>query len=110
MRAARWDTTWEHGGLWRRVLRWRLRNGDALAWAAPTVMQVFNADGTTLAEITGELANDDHDLILARTSTQTAAVSPGRYRHRVVAHNADLDDDEVLLRGYVVVDPPEASP
>lgn len=112
MRAARWDTTWERDGLWRRVLRRRLPAAAAepIPWPAPARMQVFRADGTVLVEITGTLANDDTDLILARTSEETGAVTAGRYRHRVLAPNPDLDDDEVLLRGYVTVDPPAAAP
>lgn len=111
MRAARWDTVWEQGGLWRVVLRWRIGLGEDVVlgeFADPCTMELFDADGTVMLTVPGELANDDHDLVLARTGAQTEATAPGQWRHRVLVTDPELDDLRVLLRGYVTVDPPEA--
>lgn len=114
MRAARWDTTWEAGGLWRVTLRWRIggTTGDPAVmdegrmelWptsAGPPDDPAMVVDGAT---------NDDGSLTLARSSAQTAAAAPGQYRHRVLVHDPAVDDMRVLLRGFVTIAPPEASP
>lgn len=109
MRAAVWDTVWEQGGLWRVVLRWRIGLGEDVVlgtFAAPCTMVLFDADGAEMLTVPGELANDDTDLILARTSAQTTDTAAGRYRHRVLVTDPDLDDTRILLRGWVTVEQP----
>lgn len=116
MRAARWDTTWESGGLWRVSFRWRLGAGSDApsAQIGESRMELWPASGGPPAEpvitVPGELSDDERLLLLARTSEETAAAAPGRYRHRVLVHDPDIDDVRVLLRGFVTVAPPEASP
>lgn len=121
MRAARWDTVWEAGGLWRRVLRWRLgTDPDApAALLGATRMELWPANtvpsGPPTMTITGELAGDNRSVTLALTAEETTAAAatvggPRRFRHRVLVHDPALDDDRVLLRGFVTVGPPEASP
>lgn len=124
MRAARWDTVWEAGGLWRRVLRWRLGTGPDAPFAllGATRMELWPAGGVPSGPpddpamtVAGVLAGDNQSVTLSLTAAQTtaaAAVAGGsrRYRHRVLVHDPELDDDRVLLRGFVTVGPPEASP
>ena len=123
MRAARWDTVWEAGGLWTRVLRWRLGTGPDAPYAllGEARMELWPASLAPLAgppdppaiTIVGVLAGDSLSVTFSRTSAQTlAAAETGqrRYRHRVLVHDPDVDDDRVLLRGFVIVGPSEASP
>lgn len=123
MRAARWDTTWEAGGLWLVVLRWRLGAGpDApLALLGATRMVLWPASSVTPAggpteptiTVTGELAADETSVTLARSSAQTTAAAElgvRRFRHWLLVHDPALADDRVLLRGFVTVAPPEAAP
>lgn len=110
MRAARWDTVWEQGSLWRVVLRWRIGAGEDVVlgeFAEPSYMELFDADGEVMLTVSGVLGNDDHDLALARTSTQTEQVDAGNYWHRVRVTDPELDDLRTLLTGYVTVNPPQ---
>lgn len=123
MRAARWDTVWEAGGLWKRVLRWRLGTSPdapyALLGAArmemwPALARLSGPPGDEpIITVTGVLADDQRSVTFSRTAAETTAAAvdgPQRYRHRLIVHDPDADDDRVLLRGFVTVGPPEASP
>lgn len=122
MRAARWDTVWEAGGLWRRVLRWKLGTSPDAPYAllGAARMELWPASAipsgppaAPTITVAGVLADDQRSVTFSRTSEETTAAAvdgPSRYRHRLLVHDPDLDDDRVLLRGFVTVGPPEASP
>lgn len=119
MRAARWDTTWEAGGLWRVVLRWRVGTAPDAPYVllGESRMELWPVSSGPPAvpalTIDGVLADDAQSVTFSRTAAETtvAAVDgPPRYRHRLLVHDPDIDDVRVLLRGYVTVGPPEASP
>jgi hypothetical protein len=100
-------------------LRWRLGSGpDApVAVLGATRMELWPASSAPPDDpaitVTGELVDGGQEVRFVRTSAETtAAAAEGilRYRHRVLVHDPDIDDERVLLRGFVTVAPPEASP
>jgi hypothetical protein len=101
------------------TLRWRLGTApDApVAVLGETRMELWPASAgppdDPAITVAGELLDGGQEVRLVRTALQTTAVAAEgilRYRHRVIVHDPDIDDDLVLLRGFVSVAPPEASP
>lgn len=108
VRAARWDTSIERGGAWKRVLRRRVQSGDPILLVAPCMMRIVAVDpisGNTGAEIlavTGVVAVDGKSVAFTISAATSQTLNAGRYQHKVTVTDPSLGL-LVLLRGYLTV-------
>lgn len=106
MRAARWDTSAERGGLWVCSLRRRSVDGVVQPLTSPSVMTIYRVDpsakpGAVVLTVTGTAANNTVDFRI--TESQTTALAAGRYEHKITVTDPVLGGVLVLVRGYLTV-------
>jgi hypothetical protein len=108
VRAARWDTSIERGGAWKRVLRRRVQSGDPILIGNPCVLRLFAVDpvsgdaGAQALAVTGVVAVDNASVSFLISDSVSATLAAGRYQHKVTVTDPTLGV-LVLLRGYFTV-------
>lgn len=108
VRAARWDTSIERGGAWKRVLRRRVQSGDPILLVAPCLMRILAVDpvsgnaGAEVLAVTGVIAVDGTTATFTISSATSQTLTAGRYQHKVTVTDPGMGL-LVLLRGYVTV-------
>lgn len=108
MRAAKWNTDCEIGGVWlRRIIR-RGSDGLPLVISGPTRHIVYpmladDTPGTPVLDYAGVLADDEKSVEFRVDETQTAELAAGIYRHKIIVESPELDGPDVLARGYFTV-------
>ena len=102
MRAAKWNTECERGGVWLRRVRRRSTDGN-LVLAAPCRLLITRADGTIAHDLTGAVSGDGLTLELRLSETQTQALDPGQYEHKLTVTDPEIGGLVVLARGYFTV-------
>lgn len=107
VRAARWDTSIERGGAWKRVLRRRTLDEPQLL-AAPCTMTIYatlpssTAAGAEVLSVNGVVAADGQSATFTISDTASQGLAAGRYQHKVTVTDPNLGL-LVLLRGYLTV-------
>jgi hypothetical protein len=107
--AAKWNTTCEQGGAWKRKIIRRASDGTALPLATPCRHVVYpispdDVPGAPVLDYAGTLDGDQRAVTFLITPEQTQALDPAlSYRHKITMTDPDIGAVIVLLRGWFSV-------
>lgn len=106
VRAARWNTDAEIGGVWRiKVVR--MAAGVALPLAAPCTLDLWAigvdaATATPAKNVTGVLAGDNKSVTFSLTVNEVSLLGLGPHEHRLKLTDPTLGT-LVITRGWMTV-------